>query len=117
MTKNAFINLITEYNNVIGNATSLQQVGVNIFESKFKIIPSVHEMLHIVLEDNYNEDGREWIYWFIYDNKLGRRGLEAKLDDGTSIFQTIEELYNYIEDNHKHTNNSYGNKCIRQISS
>lgn len=99
MTKDTFINLCKAYETVLNNSTAFSQVGVDLFESKLRIMPYVDEMLLLVLNEEYTEEGVDLVKWFIHDNKMGRRGLTARDPDGIEICQTIDELYNYIEEN------------------
>lgn len=106
MLLKTFIKLLKAYETASNNAEAYRQVGVDLFESKLKIVPYIDEMFSLLLNERYDEEGVDWIKWFVHDNKMGKRGLTAKNIDGTEICQTIEELYDYIELNNK-LNKSY----------
>ena len=71
----------------------------------------LYEAINIMFEDIYGTQGNEWIGWFCYENDYGRHDLQA-FDGDNRICQTVEDLWEYIEQNHSQkTGSTYCSKC------
>ena len=84
-------------------STNLEQyykLGIDLFESKYKIAPYFFEIFEVAIKTHYSKKGWEWVEWFVIDNHFGTNRLEAFDKDGP-ICQTVEDLYNYLEKYHK----------------
>ena len=71
-------------------------MGIDLYETDFPTWKITEKFFDIIIEQNYNEFGIDWINWFIYENDFGRNKYDA-FDEGKSICQDVNELYSYIE--------------------
>lgn len=97
MTKENFINLINEYSIVLTNIHKYYEFGIDLYDSKHPISPSIEKMINLIFDSIYTEEAFGWIDWFIYDNNFGTKKLEASDSNGKLICQTAGDLYDYIE--------------------
>lgn len=84
------LKLISEY------SSEYYKFGIDLYGGKFPILDSVYSVISLLFEAIYSEEGYDWISWFCYENDFGLNGLEAT-DDDRPICQTVDELYDYIE--------------------
>ena len=96
MNKEQFKKIIDQYKIFTGNAHEYYKFGVDLYESKFPIGIPVENMVHLFFMSIYNEDGLDWITWFMYENEFGEAKLDAR-DGDKLICQTVDDLYDYIE--------------------
>jgi len=95
-----FKNIADQYKLLDKELTELEEIGFNLFDSKYKIADRFSIIMEEVFLSHYTVEGLDWINWFFYENDFGRSGLTA-YDDKKLICQTIEDLHKYIEQNHK----------------
>lgn len=95
MTKDTFIKIINKYDEVLSCGSSLYDIGFNLTEGKYPIQTKIEELMDLFLQSQYEQDGIDWINWFMYENDFGRKELRASCG-GKLICQTIEDLYEYV---------------------
>jgi hypothetical protein len=74
-----------------------------LYKNKIDIMEFVdpyHSVIAMLFKEIYGEQGYDWIGWFVYENDMGRKKLEAYEDDNTLICQDVKGLWEYIEKNH-----------------
>ena len=96
MTKVIFKKLIDQIQVIDKYNHKYYEFGIDLFEGKFPIMEEVGTLADLLWKSHYNEQGQDWISWFIYENECGKAGLEA-FDGDRLICQTVEELYDYVE--------------------
>ena len=96
MNRTDFRQLINDYDDFLRNVGKMADVGINLFECKYPVAEYATKFFDFILDQNYDERGTDWINWFVYENDFGRKKMEAKQDD-TLICQTLNSLYDYIE--------------------
>lgn len=106
--------------------SELHNIGVDLFEGKFKIMDGISRIFDTSIETSYGEGGLDWVNWFIYESEYGQRDWSTSdsykmNEDGTSeivhkkgevrfgaydeegnpICYSYESLWEYLEDNCK----------------
>lgn len=81
--------------------SELHDIGFDFFEGKYKISDSFYYMFKKTISLFYTKDGIDWIEWFMFEADYGTNDLTAKDEHGNIICDSIESLYNYIEQYHK----------------
>lgn len=100
MTFENFFNILDCYKRGFEMISDLHDLGFDLMEGKFKLSDVLYEQLQHSIRSVYGDEGLDWVEWFIFENKYGEAGMEATDEDGL-ICQTYEELYKYLEKNHK----------------
>lgn len=96
-----FSELIHIYKKAEDDFSELWNFGFDFFSGKYKIENGFSSLFKLTLREHYNEEGIEWVDWFIFDNRLGERGLEATDKNGVRICYDIPSLHKYLEENCK----------------
>ena len=106
--------------------SELHDIGVDLFEGKFKIMDGISRIFNTSIETSYGEGGLDWVDWFIYESEYGQRDWSTSdsykmNEDGTSeivhkkgevrfgaydvegnpICYSYESLWEYLEENCK----------------
>ncbi len=100
MQQKEFKKLIKNYKSLSNKLSKLHNLGFDFYEGKFELMSDIEKLFDITIESHYNEEGVEWINWFIYENDYGKRNLEAKNGDELICYD-IKSLHEYIEKYHK----------------
>jgi hypothetical protein len=97
MTLEQFKKLIDLHRQVRKDLGELHDIGVDLFEGRYKISDHFENMMEIFVTTNFGELGWEWVSWFIYetDYQSGKK-YEAYDENAELICQDVEGLYNYI---------------------
>lgn len=101
--------------------SKLYKLGVDITD----LNDGLHNVINILIEEIYGEEGLDWFSWFCYESDFGEkdwskgdtyRSLDGILEkipeekksgfgatdaDGTPICYSIESTWEYLEKNHK----------------
>jgi hypothetical protein len=101
MTKEEFTEVLRLYKKYVDNTTELAKIGLNLDDSEYPLNVYVEKMLFTFIQAIYNEEGADWISWFIYENEYGNKGVAAWDKDNTPICYSIDSLYDYLEQNCK----------------
>jgi hypothetical protein len=96
MDKTLFLELLKRYELIYDYVDKYSDFGIDLTEDKYPILSEIDTIFDLIFGNTYNSDGVDWIYWFAFENKFGKKKLEA-YDNGKLICQTAEELYDYIE--------------------
>lgn len=81
--------------------SELYDIGFDFFEGKYKIVNEIETIKDTLFETHYDDNGVEWINWFIYENDYGERKLDATDENGKPICYSVESLWEYLNKNHK----------------
>ena len=100
MQQKEFKKLLKKYKTCSDKLSQLHDLGFDLYEGKFQLMSDIEKLFDITIASHYNEEGVEWINWFIYENDYGKRKLEAK-DNDKPICYDIESLHEYIEKYYK----------------
>lgn len=98
MKKTNFVKLLDVISGIDGDLTALENLGIDLTESI--IVNRVYEIFDLIIEDNYGKEGLEWFLWFVYEKQINPE-LTAHDENGNEILRNVEELYEYLESNHK----------------
>ena len=103
----------------------LYELGFDMMEGEFKLSSVIDDQFYNALNLFYNDEGVEWINWFIYESNYGKRdftktpifeknkdgvsilsekisdGYGAHDEDGMPICYSFKSLWEYIEKHHK----------------
>lgn len=121
MKKEKFIKSMTLYKAINDSCSSLYDVGVDLYESRYAIVDDIDRLKDELFGGYYNEQGVDLINWFIFENEWGTRdwskyvsfteGIEMEIektrlygmtdDEGNEVCHNIESLWEYIEKNCK----------------
>tara|TARA_R110000796_G_scaffold166793_2_gene283725 strand:+ start:884 stop:1267 length:384 start_codon:yes stop_codon:yes gene_type:complete len=114
-----FLRLIMTYKKAEENARKYHEFGIDLHEGKYPIAPYLYDLMIAGFESAYNEDGIDWISWFIFENEYGHKvwgniptmkdngdgtckevesdGFGASDKDGNPIAYSYESLWNMLE--------------------
>ena len=98
ITKENFIYIINQHQNQKELLDELERCGFDIYETK--VIEFGFIMFDKVLKSNFNDEGIDWINWWLYerDNKWCSEIGKAWDENGKEIpTETIEDLWNIVE--------------------
>lgn len=95
-----FKKLLKIYKAFSDKLSQLHDLGFDFYEGKFELMSDAEKLFDTTIASHYNEEGVEWINWFIYENNYGKRKLEAK-DGDELICYDVKSLHEYIEKYHK----------------
>jgi hypothetical protein len=68
-----FETIILTYKSFWNKMSELSDMGFDFYEGKFKLMEDVEKMLYTSLESVYNEDGIDWLSWFMFENDFGKK--------------------------------------------
>lgn len=97
MTRREFEKLIEAYKEFSEISDKFYEIGLNIFEGEKPIADPFYKVAELMIYSHYTEEGVEWIFWWIYENEFGDRGLEAYDEEKNLICQTEDELFEYVK--------------------
>lgn len=97
MSRDDFKFLLDQHKIFYEYSHNYYKIGLDFYESDYPITIPFEKMFDKILEIHYNEFGLDWIYWFIFETEYGSKELEAYDSDMTLICQTVDGLYDYIE--------------------
>ena len=122
MKYKTFLSLLTTYKKVEENSSKWYEFGIDLHEGKYPIAPYLHEIMKAGFETTYNEEGIDWIDWFIFENEYGCKvweviptvkqngdivnpteqdGFGAHDGDGNPIAYNYKSLWTMLEDEYK----------------
>ena len=68
-----FLGILMPYKKLLEDFLELYQMGFDFMEGKYKLEEGVSRMLDATLNSHFDEQGVEWIHWFIYENDWGTK--------------------------------------------
>ena len=92
-----FEKLIKTYQKTLLDFRELSHMGFDFADGKFKLELHCDNMLQIILDSMYTDEGVDWINWFMFENDFGEKGLKAYDEDGNEICYDLSSLWEYIE--------------------
>lgn len=101
MTFENFFNILDCYKRGSEMISDLHDFGFDLMEGTFKLSDILYEQLQHSIRSVYGDEGLDWVEWFIFENKYGESGMEATDENGKLICQSYEELFIFLEKNHK----------------
>lgn len=96
MKRKEFKLLLKDYEMFQHNVTRMNNFGVDLTEGLHPTATYAEKFFDIILNQNWNAFGVDWINWFVYENDFGAEKMEA-WDDKKLICQTVDELYDYCK--------------------
>lgn len=66
-----------------------------------EFVDPYHEIVGILFNEIYTEEGADWIHWFCYENDFGTKGLEAFDENRKPICYSHQSLWEYLEANYQ----------------
>lgn len=98
ITKEEFIELINEHVEHCKTLTKLSDIldDDNIFENK--VVKYGIMLFEHILDKYFNDDGKELIYDWLYDN-AGNKVVYGK-DGKDTVLKTSEDLWNFVVETH-----------------
>ena len=74
--------------------------------SKLKIdvldfVDPYHMIMNTLIKEIYGENGLDWFSWYVYENDMGKAGLEAWDEKGNKICYDIKSVWEFLEQNKK----------------
>lgn len=121
MTYEIFLKLLLTYKKLNEDITELYDIGVDLLEGKYKLSDGIYSLLESALKTTYNQQGIEWVGWFMFESDWGQKDWSAKplydngkiikaagevrhgaVDkDGNPIAYSFESLYELLEECYK----------------
>ena len=97
MTKEEFKNIIDLYKKYESYITEYGNFGIYLYEGRYPIAEVSMQIADLLWKEIYSEEGIDWIFWFMFENDFGAKGLKAFDSDKNLICQDVDSLYDYIE--------------------
>lgn len=95
ITKSLFVKCIEKHKSQNKILDQLEELGFEIWDTS--VIEFGWQMFDAFLESNFNEDGKDWINWWLYERRVPS-DMKAYNEDGSEIpMDTIEDLWNLVE--------------------
>lgn len=88
-----YIKSVEDLNKMIDN---LRSAGVNFDDKTIDVIYSPVILAAKAIGELINSDGLDWIEWFIWDNDLGVRGLDAGYGKKVRPIRNVDDLWELI---------------------
>lgn len=93
MTYEIFEKIMLDLQKTHDHANILYSHGIDITE----VTDGLHTIIENLLGIIFNEDGKDWIDWFMYEKDFGRReDLKAWDEDKNEIAYDIKSLYDLL---------------------
>lgn len=93
--KSLFVEYIKKYQTQNKKLDQLAELGFDIWDTQ--VIEFGWQMFDIFIKSNFNEDGQDWINWWLYERDFcsDRR---AWNEDGSEIpIETVDDLWNLVK--------------------
>ena len=68
-----FLGILMPYKKLTEDFIELYSMGFDFMEGKFKLEENASRILDAALNSHFNEEGVEWIHWFMYENDWGTK--------------------------------------------
>ena len=96
LTEKEFIELLEDHKTQQNRVDALKDAGFDLYDSP--IIEYGNFLFERVLSIYFSEEGRDWIYWWLYE-KNGNPEMKAWDKDNNEIStETIEDLWNIVKE-------------------
>jgi hypothetical protein len=93
MTYEIFEKIMLDLQKTHKHADTLYAHGIDITE----VTGGLHTIIENLLGIIFNEDGKDWIEWFMYEKDFGKReDLKAWDEDKNEIAYDIKSLYDLL---------------------
>jgi hypothetical protein len=112
-----FLEILLPYQKFQREVSELHDIGIDLFEGKYKLSETVFKMFNNTMHTLFTEDGVEWVEWFIFESDWGHRDWSqlrmmvdgeliekdpadiygARDEDGNPICYSIESLWEYVK--------------------
>lgn len=96
-----FFNIVETYKKGSEMLSELHDIGFDLFEGKYQLSNIMYEQLQHSIRGVYGDEGLDWVEWYIFECGYGVRDMGAFDEDGNKICQTLEEIFVYLEKQHK----------------
>lgn len=101
MEYKVFKQIINTHRDGMSMISELHDLGFDLMEGKYQLCEIIDKQFQTTLELVYDENGIDWINWFIYESDYGQKdGITADLN-GEPICYSIESLWEYVEKHYK----------------
>ena len=68
-----FLGILMPYKKILEDFRELYSMGFDFLEGKYQLENQVSRILDAALNSHFDEQGVEWIHWFIYENDWGTK--------------------------------------------
>ena len=94
MTYELFLELLLTYKKLNEDISELYDIGVDLLEGKYKLSDGIYNLLESSLKTTYNQQGIEWVGWFMFENDWGQKdwGTKPFYDDNGKIIKAAGEV-------------------------
>lgn len=101
MDYTSFFNIIETYKQGSEILSELHDIGFDFFEGKYQLSNILYKQLEYSIKAVYTEEGFDWVNWYIFERDFGLIDLEAHDENNNKICNTLEDIFLYLEKNHK----------------
>jgi len=101
MTFENFFKILDCYKRGSEMISDLHDLGFDLMEGRYQLSDILFEQLQNSIRFVYGDEGLDWVEWFIFENGYGDNKMDANDEDGELICQSYEELFQFLEKNHK----------------
>jgi hypothetical protein len=101
MEYKVFKQIINTHRDGMSMISELHDLGFDLMEGKYQLCEIIDKQFQTTLELVYDENGIDWINWFIYESDYGQKdGITADLN-GEPICYSTKSLWEYVEKHYK----------------
>jgi hypothetical protein len=95
MTFETFEKVVRALERERDSAHQLYSLGVDLMT----YVESIHQAISVLLESVFQEEGKDWIDWYLYERKslVDGKYLQAFDADGKEICHNIESLWETVK--------------------
>lgn len=90
-----YIESVKNLNEIIDN---LRSAGINLDD---KVIDAIYTPVHLAakaVEELINQEGADWIEWFIWDNNFGESGFQAGCAENIRPIKSVDDLWDLMNE-------------------
>jgi hypothetical protein len=93
-----FLKLILTYKKASEDLSELHDIGVDLFEGKFKISNHLYSMLQYSIEERYGDEGWDMLEWFIFESEYGTKpDFTAEDKNKNIICHSYLSMWDYLQ--------------------
>lgn len=95
INKSLFVECIEKHLTQNKKLIQLAELGFDIWDTQ--VIEFGWQMFDVFIKSNFNEDGQDWINWWLYERDF-YSDIKVWNEDGSEIpIETVDDLWNLVE--------------------
>ncbi len=96
-----FLGILIPYKKLMEDFSELYSMGFNFMDGKYELEENASRMLDATLNSHFDEEGVEWIHWFMYENDWGEKDWSIYDETGKPICYSFESTWEVVKEHLK----------------